>query len=101
MPPAQTFVDAPSLAILDFEISKLLISQAAHLIIDHSEFTALQFGEIALNQSGAADGIDRDDSARHLSALKGHSIAMPRNMNANEFGDRRCATAPRHSWDHC
>src|SRR5664280_357119 len=83
MSPAQTVIETTSLFFFDFELSQLLICPAAHLIIHCSHVTAFHFSEIVLNQSGATDGIDQNDTTRHLPALKVHSVAMPRNMNAN------------------
>ena len=77
MPPAHTVIEVTSVFIHDFELSQLLISPAAHLIIHYPHVTAFHFGQIVLNQSGATDGIDPNDPARHLPALKVRSLAMP------------------------
>src|SRR5664279_973068 len=84
MSPAQTVIETTSLFVYDFELRQLLICPAAHLIIHCSHVTAFYFGSIVLNQSGATAGIDQYDPTRHLPALKVHSVAMPRNMIAND-----------------
>ena len=66
MPAAQTIIEPASFLIHDLEISQLLIGPTAHLIIHYPHVTAFHFGEIVLNQCGAANGIDQNCSARHL-----------------------------------
>src|SRR5664279_4554903 len=80
MPSVQTVIETTGLFIFDLELRQLLISPAAHLIIHCSHVTAFHFSEIVLNQSGATDGIDQNDTTRHLPALKVHSVAMPHNI---------------------